>query len=1094
MIEDNLFTQHDTIQEMEQRLRRKLSDAYGSPFIAHYDIPSELEQAALDEIIFSVGGRLARFLELMPKFPCVCTRTIAASLAESYGDRGDHSIYEPIAKRLEVGETIPMHHRERLHYCFRNACHTLGLALPPRTTDSSRMVDDYLFQAGVSHNQLPRLAQAFLRAERAYGLPHGDDTRQVDGWEDRAVEFASHGLTVLRRIVQQDPTGFHATSFINFRRRINTVPASDFERAFHDAIDDPSNSNVRGISTDQHPSLEFSEGELQLAIPKDASRLEIKVSNRTYELRGGRKLPLPLPWPSEINWRNHRNTASSLEWQPLRVFSDPSRILVFDGDSGFCKRELNPLRPSEQNTPAGPIYLLAKRSFQANGEPCHHLGQDAFVLYCDVSKELNIQLDDFLFSVDVDPRLNLHVDGVKVARNQGAWLIAKPTIARVRGEMGTFAENLEVRIEHSAFGSTLVRPVLKMPDGSAIAQLDLPTGGEFGLARVSLHVQGQNRALYRSKFWFWPGLEQFLDGKLFDAPSIPKNLSKENLSHIVLNNEGYLVLRTDEAYLRAQLSFQVNRRIVRFDFPPPGESISVRRSDGEVRPLKAGASLVVREDDYASCLIVRCSDRMAAVDIKGRVIPQAFGRIGSWRASFAMLSQDGSHNRVRILPHACQESARDLVRIVPAANPKSFDLKRIGSRQILESCFECSIDGVRIEAENLISGEKQHLELPVDVQDISPAKVWNLSDDGQSVKIELDGNDYSDGVWFIEFAIREKGREDWMPVINAFGESYVSCAAPESYSMQLAPEYVSDWKPDEAAEIFLRLTRVIGIPISRQCRDNVNELLLSAWRKLGKSLAESSTDQATLLKACGIPPAAHAKESWLPLRHPIEIAPKLFAAPAEEFEQLARSDLAGYGEFEAVGLAGITMSLQDACDVLDINLAFLTGFQNAAELQRNANASPGAFDFHKYYRAIKAIDDIDRPLSIQRHHRACERMAERCARVGMGNTPRMGWAMTLVKRFQQRAVDFVDFVDAPAELVEEFPLIAGTPCLISALARASRIGHVDQFWDDATSYAQKPLNQVRKDVGLLLRLAPELLAFYLLLWVLVERNSEQCTI
>ncbi len=968
------------------------------------------------------------------------------------------------------------------------------------------MVDDYLFQAGVSRNQLPRLAQAFLRAERIFGLPQHDDTHQVDDWEDRAVEFAPPGMTVLRRIVKEDPTGFHATAFVNLRRAPHVSAASDFESAFHKAIQyaiqDPSDSVRGSVSADQEPSLEFNDGELRAAVPPGANALDVRVQHRVHRLSSGRNLALPLPWPSEIEWLSHRSGDSSPEWKTVPIFSDSNRILVFDGDSGLLKCEVNPERPSERNAPAGLICLLAQSLFQANGEQSHKLGDSAFVLYCEVSTELKIQISDLEFSVDVDPRLRLQVDGVRIIRNQQAWLVAKPTAVRVCGEMGTTSADLEVRVTHSALAGTLRVPVRKAPDGTTIAQLSLPESGEFDMARVSLHVQGQERALYRHKFWFWPGLKQVFNGRLFDSASIPENLSEENLSHIGRNSGGCLAMLEDQAYLKAQISFRVNRRIVRFYFPPPGESISVRRSDGSERPLQKGTSLTVR-DDYGTSLIVRCSDPMAAIDLKGRLIPQAFGKIGSWCVSFATLTQDGSHNRVRLLRNGRHDAAIDLVSIVPETEPKSFDAKRIGPRQIVEASFANPLDAIRIAAENLISGKKLQFEIAlgqllVDAHYLPPAKAWRISEDGKIVRIELDGNNYCDGVWFVELAIREAGREDWMPLINADGESYAFCVAPESYEVNLAPEYVTEWRPEGAADIFVRLSRVIGIPIADECRNSVNDLLLSAWRNLGESLANgSSADQTSLLKACAISPSAHARESWLPRHHPIEVAPKLFSAPAVEFGQLASSELVGYDAFEAVGLAGITESLDDARDLLDISPAFVAAFSNANTAETAVDVDPGEFDFHRYLNLAEFIDD-DGLLSKRCHRRFCERMADRYANVAMvssllsqphPDSRLMGKAMATVSRFNPHPTDSLD---VPQELAEEFPLIADIPCLLSALAHASRNGRVAQFWNKLASYTTRSPEGVRKDVGLVLRIAPELLAFYLLFWELVERNKGEC--
>ena len=1024
------------------------------------------------------------------------------SLADSYGGDGDSKVYEHIARRLGIGETIPLHHRNKLHLCFRRACQSQGLSLPAKGSESGRMVDDYLFQAGVSRNQLPWLAQAFLRAEGMYGLPQGDDTRQVDDWEDRAVDFAPIGLKVLRRIVKEDPTGFHATTFVSLRRDADSPGASAFDSAFSGAVRDQLISDRESVSSDQPPSLEFNGGELQLAVPSGANALEVRVQCRIHRLSGGRNLALPLPWPSDLEWRSHHNGGSSPQWQTFPIFSGPSRILVFDGDSGRRKCELNPERPAERNAPAGLICLLAQRPFQANGEQSHQLGDRASVLYCEVSSALKIEIDNLEFDIGVDPRLRLQVDGVRIIRNQHAWLLAKPTAVQVCGETGSTSADLEVQVKHSALEETLRVPVQSVSDGTAIARFSLPGSGEFDMARVSLHVQGQERALYRHKFWFWPGLDQLLDHRLFDAASIPNNLSAENLSHISLNSDGCLALVEDEAYLRAQLSFRVNRRIIRFCFPPPGESISVRKSDGSERPLQKGASLTVR-DDYASSLIVRYSDPMAAIDLKGRLITEAFGKIGYWCVSFAALIEDGAHHRVRLLRNGQQDSAIDLVRIVPETEPISFDAIRIGSRQIVEASFARPVDAIRIDAENLITGGKLEFETFLDKLLVGahyppPLQASRISEDGTNVKIELDGNNYRDGVWFVELAIREEGREDWMPLINVDGELYAFCVTPESYRVNLDPEYVAEWLPEGAAEIFVRLSRVIGIPIASECRGSVNDLLLHAWRRLGESLANgSSSDQASLLKACAIPPSVHARESWLPRHHPLEIAPKLFAAPAEEFGQLASSELDGYDEFEAVGLAGITESLDDARDLLDISPAFLAAFSNAATTNTTADMDPGEFDFAKYHQFAKFLDD-DRLLSMRCHRRFCERIADRYAITAMDgpsagpphpDAHSMGKAMAAVRHFKSHSTHSLD---VPPELAEEFPSIADTPRLISALAQASRDGRVDQFWNEVASYTSRSQEQVRKDVGLVLRIAPELLAFYLLLWELVERTRRGC--
>ena len=1078
------------LENVEKELRRKIADSRGSPFIAHHDLLPEMEKIALDELVRVVDGRLRRFLALIPKYPCTCVRVIATTLAESYGgDNSSIKVYKPIAARLRVGDDIPLHLRHRLHDGFTKACQALGLVLPAIGPEKSalRMVDDYLFQAGVSHNQLPKLAYAFLRAERDLGLPDTDDTKQVDDWEDRAVEFTPPGLAVLRRVVQQDPTGFHGTTFVNIRRDPTMAPACLFERTFREAINRPQEVERGQLSKEVEPRMEFHDGELNLVVPRSAHRLEVQLHNCVYPVSGGRRFVVPLPWPAEIRWRSHSGSGSGQEWQSLRLFSDPTRILVFDGESGVRKAELNPAHPTERKAPAGPLWLLSQQPFKANGEACHTLGSMAFVLYLEISTGLKICIEDREFNVEVDSRLRLQVDGIRLVRNRQGWLISRPTAVRVFGFMGTSSAELEVCVRHPAIGERK-RVVRRDPQGDATVHLGLPERGEFGMARASLHIRGQARALYKLQFWYWPGLASLVAGRRFEASSIPENLATENLAHIAENEFGLLVLHDNDAYLHALLAFHIDRRIVYFKFPPPGVSVSVRRSDGDERPLKKGASLVIRRD-YASTLIVRCRDRGAAIDVRGSVVPEAFGKSGKWSISFAALNEDGIHNSVRLLRDGPQDVGLDLVKIVREAEPDFFQITRAtGVRQSLSARFNRAVEEIRIDAQNLISGESCGVTTSLGTA-LQVARGIRSSKDRREMTIEVDGNEYSDGVWFVDFAIRESDREDWTPIVNASGELYALCVAPESFQHSLLSSgHDLDWLPAKAAEAYIRLTRALGIPIARPCRQSVNRLLRRVWSKVGTSLAGSGrSGEATLLRACGIAPPAQLREGWLPHHHPVQVAPTLFVAPTEEFEQLAYSDLTGYEDFETVALAGLTETVADIRS-LDVSEAFLAGFANAATSQSEKMEHLGTFRFDSYKGLASVVDD-ERLLSMGHHRRACEQMADRCALIEASGTSHiLGRTNRIVGKFQKCQTQC--FLDAPPALAKESSLVAGTPRLLSELARASRSGQPHSFWNTAVSYARMSEERVRKHVGFVLRLAPELLAFYLLLWILVERHGE----
>ena len=137
---------------------------------------------------------------------------------------------------------------------------------------------------------------------------------------------------------------------------------------------------------------------------------------------------------------------------------------------------------------------------------------------------------------------------------------------------------------------------------------------------------------------------------------------------------------------------------------------------------------------------------------------------------------------------------------------------------------------------------------------------------------------------------------------------------------------------------------------------------------------------------------------------------------------------------------------------------------------------------------MEDIAEDDKPLSVWHHDRACERMADRVVIASRDrfSSIRLLKAATVVQRCTRY---WTEALDVPQDLGEGFPLVRGTPRLIAALTEAWRNGDAETFWHDLASVVGWPTEKVRKHVGTVLRLAPELLAFYLLLWVLVERHE-----
>jgi len=1092
MHNSNRLSDLPSTRELENFLRERISESHSSPFIAHYEVPSEQEESVRNEIVNHIDGHFFQFLKLMKSFPCVSVRLIATALRDSYGAEGSSKVYPLIAEHLGLRDTIiSPKHQEKLIKIFRSCCWRVGLTLP----EVKRRVHCYLFQAGISHHQLWVLAETFLKAEYLLGMPNPNSTKDLDDWEDRAIDLAPKSHPVLQLPVRNDPTAYHAIIFAHLRTP-NVSPRSQFEIKFLEAIKSQLESS-RHDRKDSAPVIEFSDGELRVTLPQRAHRVEIKINDHIHPLSPGRQLGLLLPWPTYIQWRCYGSDKS--DWKTIGTLSDEQYIYIFDGETGRYKKFINPRLPSRQSVQSGQLCLISKTKFEVNEYSSHRLDDKAFVLFCNVSSEMVIQQCGRSIKVGIEERLRLEVVGKQIVRNQKGWLLAGSISVRVHGQKTENSDLLVVKLRHPAISGETEFSVTK----EQISKLNMPKSGNFGLASISLHIRGQNRVLYRANFWYWPSLMGLRDGRLFNASSIPDNLAKDRLLHIHANSRGQLKINEGESYLRARLCFRVGRELVSFSLPPPGASLSVRRPDGSEQALKVGDTLLVR-DNYASNLIVRYSDPKAQIDLKGEILTSPFGKIGMWTISFAALRQKGEHNKVCLLPSS--KLPQDLVQIALYIDPSYFKVQQYADVWVADAEFENPIDAVQIRAKNLITGEKLEGEVTLRPQSDNPNRLEESTllrvfprNSSNRLVIEIPHNNYMDGIWFLHLHVREHGDKEWIPIINGSGESYAIYVAPDNFIQKLASDDSSIWNSViQQSEAFIRLSEALETPIAKECRQNMKRLGLKAWILLGKLLAARfPDDQASLLKACALPRSIHAPESWIPLYHPIEIAPELFKIPSEDIAILASNELPEYECFEFVGLAETIESLKETVDDLGISVKFLLGFENGSEIiQGNSDASPGSFDFTRYCNACNAvtqeqwIDDSDNLLSIFHHDQACYRMADRIELAEKNNSLKKRIeSVTRIVHYAPSGLNYKN-LNIPDDL-ENFSLVEKSPRLMATLTESWRKGNAEKYWNDLASKANLPPKEVRKHVGFILRLAPELLAFYLLLWVLVEKHERE---
>ena len=492
-----------------------------------------------------------------------------------------------------------------------------------------------------------------MHGERELGLPSLNDSSSLYDWTCRAGMQATTPRTPVRMVLAGDTTGYHAEVYSRLREHDGAE--TKFERRLLSVIRDSARKQTPAVHP---PHLRLSDADLCIDAPSRGKPLEVEIDTQTIRLNPGQSRVLFPPWPRQIRWRARDEDDS---WTSLRLFADPTNILVFDGETGRQTDTLNP-HDGDQRVPGGSIVLVSMQPFRANGEPAYSLGQTAYVLFCDVAAALHIAQGDSSFVVKVHPRPRLSVGGARVARRSDGWLLAAPEHVVLRGGFVGADDQMEIRVDHPSMGEAARTPVQRTSDGSLAAPLDLPKRGPFGMATVSVHIKHQNRSLHRSRFWYWPSLKGF-SGSIFDAVVIPENLAVRHLAYIGDDGEGRLALHSEPPYLRARLAFDVDRRLVSFDFPPPGVSMLTRTSAGKESPLGIGARLPIGSEEYASHLVVRCTQPGVSIDLRGAIINRPFDKFGLCRIPFARLASGGDHSAVRLLPHDDAEKPRTLVRI-----------------------------------------------------------------------------------------------------------------------------------------------------------------------------------------------------------------------------------------------------------------------------------------------------------------------------------------------------------------------------------------------------------------------------------------------
>ena len=257
------------------------------------------------------------------------------------------------------------------------------------------------------------------------------------------------------------------------------------------------------------------------------------------------------------------------------------------------------------------------------------------------------------------------------------------------------------------------------------------------------------------------------------------------------------------------------------------------------------------------------------------------------------------------------------------------------------------------------------------------------------------------------------------------------------------------------------------------------------------------------MRAACFPPPDHAAPGWVPILHPLQFAPDLYAAAPQAFASLAASNDPGVAELAALAALD-TARLRD---LSHLHAAVFPGFENWKQANETG-ARLEKFDPGRYFQFLKVFDTDPAagwfwrgtPLLGPDHWRAAHlRLVERLDAAGLflddtaeegPNSRRQGSLQRLMHAAWSLAPEKLR-PPAPRrshESEEPAQVDLWGSALLSGFARASRLNEVPKYLDALSARASIPVAQALTSTAFMLRLAPELFAFHLLLWQIAKER------
>lgn len=1083
-------------------LYRSLRQPDAAPFLGLLELAEGIKDRATAEARDLLSRDSDRLPYLFSKYPYFSVWLVAQSLNAEFGRQGQ-MVYPLIEDALGVQLPVQGNARRILYDEFKRVCDKLGLpsALPDGEGRPTRL---YLLHAGVARAQLHHLIGAFLRQHDRFGAPPTESTAMMSRWEDDALEFMPENVITPRRAILWDETAWNARLYARISRAPEIFnPATDFEKAFYDSYNTVKAAGpgyVAAASVMPRPRLHWGEYGLVLRLPRSEGRIPVRFDDeaRARRYKGGEDRALGQPWPCRIS--------CEIDGMPhhMEFLSSSNRFAVFDMTDGTLLTEQSLTETSALDLDSSDALIASRRPFKIGGEEAMPQGDGCWVQRIALDlRGKTLSFAERSITLRTRPRRRLSLKGDHIASGRAGRLFGMQ--ASIHVETGLTGD--ETRMLRLSCNGTSWQIEVEIHEGSAelpLSACDL-AGQNIGADPARLQVELMAPPIENKEprpsgitlaTWIWPGFTM-AQGTIFHANPAPTNFHDAHSSHVWCATDG-LHLDAQGGYAHASAAFEIDGEIVVFRLPWPDIMLQRHRADGTITPLQIGARIGLTPEDRLDHLSIRCPDRNATLLVGQRVEAAPFALGMTRNIALSELIDQGGEARVLLQRGGGAEVL--LVEVVDVMQPTRFELRPWRDGLEIDIGIGVAIDAVALEAETEF-GERQFYEVALGRRPVRRAAPDWLSaclfdQDTSQVRLHIVQTQARGGLCIGRCFIRTdscRPDESWRPLRNARGDGYI-------VPLTTAPS-LDDAPCDRINTRYETLSRWMSECYALECwiDHGLNRHLPPRWRALGEKILDLPLSRGLLVAAALAPPPDDTSPSFVPLLHPIEIDPNLYSdVPAcyLSLDELAEEGLRAIAQLNVLA----TGVLRDGILHPQALMAFRNSLQAMNEDTRLEGFDPKRlFDLFPHFDTDPSAGWFwqGTPLLGPDHLRAaCLRMVERfdAAHVfapdgpGGGNRLRGEALIEMVRKVWEATRPDRRPRMPRRRPDDEHPVTSDmwVAVTLSEFAAASRSGKAQAYVEELAARLCWSRSEVLTSLGFLLRLAPELFIYFLLVWHLSE--------